>query len=302
MVTVEQPNLYAISVSWQVQTGDVFGVYQPDLKKSRYSFAMQDEGGELSYVMRNQRRARDIFDTSRFDATGHPYPLVNVEAGRCTCCDYYSEKILCEIIFHEILFILPLTHAADGECVSGVLNLLTIITKAKVKSGLVQQNTLQLYSNSNKVRIFPAIRFGCNGRITRALFAAEPNESTLSHAELQLWSKLQIWFLSVPGSYNRRNQASLEGATATSDLNVYEKTFSQPLRFEAGDILGLYLPPEEHSSLQLFLQGGPLATNVPSYSIQQSNSFSDTYFNTNNAESDYSVPLLSLKISKFQFH
>ena len=82
VVTTVQSSLHAISVSWQVQSGDVFGVYQSDLRRSRYSFAMQEGGGATSYVMGNQRRARDRFDTSRYDAIGHSYPLVTVEAGK----------------------------------------------------------------------------------------------------------------------------------------------------------------------------------------------------------------------------
>ena len=89
-VTVEQPNLYAVAVSWQVQSGDVFGVHQPDTRKSRYSFSMQERGGEgLSYMLRNKRRAPETFDMSDYDASGHPYPLVSIEAGRCMDCSSY---------------------------------------------------------------------------------------------------------------------------------------------------------------------------------------------------------------------
>ena len=82
---VERPNLYSMSVSWQVEPGDVFGVYQPDTKRSRYSFTMQEKGGgeELSYALRNRRRAPDRFDASKYDTSSHPYPLVSIEAGRC---------------------------------------------------------------------------------------------------------------------------------------------------------------------------------------------------------------------------
>ena len=78
-------NVYSVSVSWQVEPGDVFGVYQPDTKRSKYSFAMQERGGgeELSYALKNKRKAPDRFDVSKHDTTGHPYPLVSVEAGRC---------------------------------------------------------------------------------------------------------------------------------------------------------------------------------------------------------------------------
>ena len=82
IVNVERSHLYAISVSWQVHAGDVFGVYQPDMRKSRYHIAMQEGGGKISYLLENLRRAPKRFDTLRSDDTGHPYPLVNFEAGK----------------------------------------------------------------------------------------------------------------------------------------------------------------------------------------------------------------------------
>lgn len=175
-----------------------------------------------------------------------------------------------------------------------------MIKKSRVISGLDQPNTSQLNSDCDRVRIFPSIKFGCNGIITHVTFAAdskEPISSLTGHAELQLWSELQVWFVSITGTYTRRNRASLEDATPTSDLNVYEKSFSQPLRFQTGDILGFYSPPEGSSPLELYHQGGAFAFNKPSYSLQQSNSLN--LFNTNNAESDNSVPLMSLEIGKF---
>lgn len=80
VISTERSNMYATFVSWQVQAGDVFGVYQPDLKKSKYNFAMQEGGGELSYMLENERRAPKTFDTSNYDSDGHPYPLVNLDA------------------------------------------------------------------------------------------------------------------------------------------------------------------------------------------------------------------------------
>ena len=89
-MTVEQPNLYVMAVSWEVQPGDVFGVYQPVTRRSKYSFTMQERGGGgLSYMLRNKRRAPERFDISDYDASGHPYPLVSVEAGRCIDCSSY---------------------------------------------------------------------------------------------------------------------------------------------------------------------------------------------------------------------
>ena len=189
----------------------------------------------------------------------------------------------------------PSTLTVDTQCVSGFLDLLTIIKKANVKSGVVLNN---LSTNENQVRIIPAIRFGCNGAITRALFAAETIEVTSAqarHAELQLW-----YNSSSSRVYNRRRRASLSGSTATGDLNVYEKSFTHHLRFETGDILGLYLPEGDHSQLKIvFLSGIHLATRVPSYSIKQWNSLAFFNANSPSVERDYDIPLLNIEIGKY---
>ena len=81
-VTFDGLNRFVTSVSWQVEPGDVFGVYQTDIKKSRFDVTMQERGGGKSYVLKNQKRAPDRFDTLRHSDAEHPYPLFNVEAGK----------------------------------------------------------------------------------------------------------------------------------------------------------------------------------------------------------------------------
>ena len=57
-------------------------MYQPDTRNSRYNFAVQESGGESSYVLENRWRAQDSFDTSSHDDVGDSYPLVNMEVGK----------------------------------------------------------------------------------------------------------------------------------------------------------------------------------------------------------------------------
>ena len=182
------------------------------------------------------------------------------------------------------------------RCISGFLDDQEIVKKANVKAGAVLNN---LSSNENQVRIIPSVRFGCNGTITKVVFAAEAVQTTnspISHPELQLWyTRLHynyFWF------YNRRGRASLEEALSTSAMNVYEKTLRPPLRFEAGDILGLYLPEEGYSPLKVFFQSTFLAHPVPSYSIQQNNMY--TFFNANHSSIniDYDAPLLNIEFGE----
>lgn len=164
-----------------------------------------------------------------------------------------------------------------------------------MKAGTAFNN---LSSNENQIRIIPAVSFGCNGTITKAVFAAEASATPyrpISNAELQLW---YAGTASLPWFYSRRSKASLEDAAMTSTLNVYEKLFSEPLRFMAGDVLGLYLPADGYSPLNLFFLTGYVVSSMPSYSFQQSNLL--TFFNSNNplVERDFDVPLLSIEIGK----
>ena len=183
----------------------------------------------------------------------------------------------------------------DERCVSGYLSRLQLINKAKVKSGIILNN---LRANDNQIRIIPALRFTCNGTIVGAYFAAEPNGTPFaptSSAELQVWYNTPAF----PWFYNKRGKASLQGAVTTSDLNVYRKSFSQPLTFVAGDILGMYLPASGFSQLNMYFLSGALTSgDLPSYNIRQSNIFK--FFNTNNpsTEMDLDVPLLDLEIGK----
>lgn len=164
-----------------------------------------------------------------------------------------------------------------------------------MKSGIVLNN---LSAYESQVRIIPAIRFGCNGTITRALFTAETRAVTSAqtrHAELQIW-----YNISSSQVYNRKRRTSLSGSTATGDLNVYEKSFTHHLRFETGDVLGLYLPEGDHSLLKIvFLSGIRSAMRVPSYSIKQHNSLAFFNANSPSVERDYDIPLLNIEIGKF---
>ena len=164
-----------------------------------------------------------------------------------------------------------------------------------MKSGITLNN---LIANENQIRIIPALSFTCNGTITRAHFAAESVDSPLvptSNAELQIWYSTPTF----PWVYNRRGKASLKGAVTTSNINVYEKSFSQPLRFVAGDVLGMYLPAREYSPLKVYFASDiQTSRGVPSYNVRQSNLF--TFFNTNYpaTEMDHDIPLLDIDIGK----
>ena len=95
-IVSERTNLFYMSVLWQVQAGDVLGIYQPDTSKSRYSVAVQEGGGELSYVLKNQRRATDRIVVSDNSVAGHPFPLITVKSS--TFHNHHESKLTPAII------------------------------------------------------------------------------------------------------------------------------------------------------------------------------------------------------------
>lgn len=93
--------------------------------------------------------------------------------------------------------------------------------------------------HSNQQRIYPNIKFDCNGRIKTIRFAAlevESSDSTDQHPELQLWRENEL------SHYNKVATVSLEKATQTDNLNTYNLALKEQVSFNVGDVLGLYVP------------------------------------------------------------
>ena len=77
-----QAHVYGFSgLSWSVQAGDVLGMYQPDLKKSKYTFIFQQNGEISTYRLSNQRNAPRSFTLTNREVHSNlqNYPLVAIE-------------------------------------------------------------------------------------------------------------------------------------------------------------------------------------------------------------------------------
>lgn len=94
--------------------------------------------------------------------------------------------------------------------------------------------------------IIPSINFTSKGELLRWTFAAEWGAGTRL-------PEIQIWRSSAEGSghYSRVQSLGETIPLQTGDLNVYNSILHPPLSFQPGDILGLYLPPQDSSQLDI---------------------------------------------------
>ena len=101
--------------------------------------------------------------------------------------------------------------------------------------------------------IIPDINFTMSGSVVRFTFAAQYRESATLYPELQVWRNMSGTFVKVGHTSNTE-------PVQTAYLNVYEYVLDAPLPVLAGDVLGIYQPPEDESRVHLtFLEAtGPV--------------------------------------------
>ena len=104
---------------------------------------------------------------------------------------------------------------------------------------------------------FPHLSFQNSGLLTSWVFAASRNN--LMANTIRTCPQFQIWRPNDPREpnnqvYRRINttDSNVAPIAVPGELNVYEYNFEvQPLQYTQGDIVGVYQPPEESSSLSI---------------------------------------------------
>ena len=119
-----------------------------------------------------------------------------------------------------------------------------------VEEALLIGNFAYIYSQQ---MIIPDISFTMSGSILKLTFAAQYRQSATQYPELQVWRNMSGTFVKVGNTDNTE-------PVQTSYLNVYEYLLDPPLPVLAGDVLGIYQPPEDESRVHLtFLRNtGPV--------------------------------------------
>ena len=145
-----------------------------------------------------------------------------------------------------------------GDCTEGFIS-----RERLAEEALLIGDFAYTYSQQT---IIPDINFTMSGSVVRLTFAAQYRQSATQYPELQVWRNMSGTFVKVGNTDNTE-------PVQTAYLNVYEYVLDPPLPVLAGDVLGIYQPPEDESRVHLtFLEAtgpvnwyrdsasGPLAT------------------------------------------
>ena len=135
---------------------------------------------------------------------------------------------------------------------------------------------------SEKQYLFPDITFTCNGFITKWIVGGTTDNSESIQPELQIWRN------TGGTSYTKTNFSLLPFSALVN--NVAEYTLTTPLEFQEGDILGLYQPRRQNSTLVVYFQ----EHNGPAGYEEGSSSLSTV---TLGNVDDYDYPLVTVEIS-----
>ena len=146
----------------------------------------------------------------------------------------------------------------------------------------------------NRQIIYPDINFTCNGSITSWSVLARQ----FSNVNLTLYPDLQLWRYEGGGIYNKVGSMTLYGGKVERD-NIYEFKMLHPLKFEAGDVLGLFQPVAARSRLRVHFQlgiGPGSFFRRADEAVEPPFSSLNVYDNENQESNDY--PLISVNTGK----
>ena len=146
------------------------------------------------------------------------------------------------------------------------------------------------YNILERQQITPDIRFTCDGMITKWIIGAYMAGSSFN-PELQVWRKIRN------DVYQKINGTFID-VTTSSPNSIYEYSDFSPIPFQAGDILGVFIPGYISSNLALWSEDTTTPTNY--------------YLTTDSTESPYDMidihvpsvmsqgyhPLVSVEIGK----
>ena len=149
---------------------------------------------------------------------------------------------------------------------------------------------------AQRQQITPDIKFTCDGMITKWIVGADWDSRDSFYPELQVWRNIGN------DKYQKINGTVI--TTPTENPNrIYEYDDFSPIPFQAGDILGMFLPRDKDARLRLVSENTNSPTN---YYLTTANTDSESPFDSIDIQSTQSLmsqayhPLVSVEIGKFQ--
>ena len=150
----------------------------------------------------------------------------------------------------------------------------------------------RLVNRSPRQQITPDINFTCNGMITKWIVGAlrEYNVNYTAGPQLQLWRN------TVNDTYTKIHETLVMSEAYNSSF-IYHYTGFSPIPFQAGDVLGIYVPSAGTTTLRLRFELGNGPLNHYIEDDKQTLSFEE--LKLSNLSSGVYYPLVSLEICEF---
>ena len=147
-------------------------------------------------------------------------------------------------LFNGTVLIRPITN--NDSCLNGFLS------ESELRQQILQVNINGVVSRPRQQRLFPDIKFTCNGFITKWIIGAQIRTTgiTTELPEMQIWRRL-----TAESTYTKVGSSLLTNGVARNS-NVIEYTPVSPVEFQAGDILGVFQPRADHSKTLMYYQHG----------------------------------------------
>ena len=172
---------------------------------------------------------------------------------------------------------------AGQSCTSGFLE------PIELRQAILNENINRVIVRHKEQRIFPDIRFNCNGSVIKWTVGAESEGGSSSPSEIQIWRQTGM------NSYTKIAHAVLTAQyrSLTTFTNVYEYTLPSPLAFQAGDILGVYQRDDSNTVPYYQENTGPVNLRQPG----ERDSALDTLSSPSSA-GVYDYPLVTVEIGE----
>ena len=204
-------------------------------------------------------------------------------------CSAYN-IIICKYIICTFIVFLPCVQflVDSPGCANGFMNMETMRTL------LGLEEVGRLVGSARRQQITPDIRFKCDGMITKWIIGALWGNGL----DDTLFPELQLWRNIGNDTYQKINGTFITVQTWSSNL-IYEYDDFSPIPFQAGDILGAFIPIGPLSKLKLRSEGahGPL-----NYYLRTTNSAEESPYDAIDLHESLSTgiyhPLITVEISK----
>ena len=126
------------------------------------------------------------------------------------------------------------------------------VERMRILLGLDTVNQKDSYSQVQHQQITPDMRFTCDGWITKWIIGA-------SVANGSLYPEIQVW-RNTRNTCQKINGISI-AIPDTNGIQRYEFSNFHPISIQAGDVLGVFLPPATSSRLTLLSEDTTRPTN-----------------------------------------